>query len=150
MTSYNRTIQLGNITRDIELRYTQSGTAVCELSIAVNERVKKQGEWVEETSFFDWTLWGRTAEIAQEYLGKGSAVLLEGRAKQDRWEQDGQNRTKVKFVCDRMQMVGKKDSSTSTERSGTKGEVPGVSASQQRRAAAAREQLGYDNDSIPF
>lgn len=145
MTNFNRVIQLGNITRDIELRYTPSGTAVCEIGIAVNDRVKKNNEWIEEASFFDWTLWGRTAEIADQYLKKGSSVLLEGRAKQDRWEQDGQNRSKVKFVCDRMQMLSK-DSSTSTESNhSTKGEVQGVPARQQKRAAAA-----VPDDEVPF
>ncbi|MEM6689934.1 MAG: single-stranded DNA-binding protein [Planctomycetota bacterium] len=107
MASYNRVVLVGNITRDIELRYTPGGMAVADIAIAVNERRKNQsGDWVDEVSFIDITLFGRTAEVASEYLGKGSPILVEGRLKQDRWEQDGQKRSKLKVICDRMQMLG--------------------------------------------
>ena len=107
MASYNRVILLGNLTRDIELKYTQGGTAVTDVGLAVNERRKAaNGEWVEETTFVDVTFWGRTAEVASEYLGKGSPVFIEGRLKLDTWETDGQKRSKLRVVCDRMQMIG--------------------------------------------
>jgi single-strand DNA-binding protein len=108
MASYNRVVLMGNITRDIELRYTQGGTAVTEIGLAVNDRRKNQaGEWVDETTFVDITLWGRTAEIAGQYLGKGSPVLIEGRLKLDTWEKDGQKRSKLHVVGEKMQMLGK-------------------------------------------
>ena len=106
MASYNRVILVGNLTRDVELRYIPSGTAVTDISLAVNERIKKNDQWVEEANFFDVTLWGRTAEIAGEYLSKGSAVLIEGRLRQDKWEQDGEKRSKIKVIGERMQMLG--------------------------------------------
>jgi len=107
MASFNRVILVGNITRDIELKYTQSSLAVTELGLAVNDRRKNQaGEWIEETTFVDVTLWGRTAEIAGEYLGKGSSVLIEGRLKLDTWEKEGQKRSKLRVVGERMQMLG--------------------------------------------
>lgn len=107
MASFNRVILLGNLTRDIELKYTQGGTAVTEVGLAVNDRRKTQtGEWVEETTFVDVTLWGRTAEVASEYLSKGSPLLVEGRLKLDTWETDGQKRSKLRVVCERMQMIG--------------------------------------------
>ena len=106
MASFNRVILVGNLTRDVEVRYTQSQTAVTEVGLAVNDRVKKQGEWVDETTFVDVTLWGRTAEIAGEYLSKGSPVLIEGRLKLDQWEQDGQKRYKLRVVGEKMQMLG--------------------------------------------
>ena len=107
MASYNRVILLGNMTRDVELRYTQGGTAVTDIGLAVNDRRKSQtGEWIDETTFVDVTLWGRTAEVASEYLGKGSPILVEGRLKLDTWETDGQKRSKLHVVCDRMQMLG--------------------------------------------
>lgn len=107
MASFNRVILLGNLTRDIEIRHLQSGTAVADVGLAVNERRKSpSGDWVEETSFIDVTLWGRTAEVASQYLTKGSPMLVEGRLKQETWEKDGQKRSKVKVVCERMQMVG--------------------------------------------
>ncbi|HEY4761145.1 MAG TPA: single-stranded DNA-binding protein, partial [Thermoguttaceae bacterium] len=104
MASFNRVILVGNLTRDPELRYLQSGTAVADIGLAVNERWKNaNGEWVDETTFVDVTLWARTAEVAGEYLSKGSQVMIEGRLKLDQWEtQDGQKRSKMKVVCDRM------------------------------------------------
>jgi len=108
MASFNRVILLGNLTRDPELRYIPSGTPVCDIGLAVNDRRKNaDGEWVEETTFVDVTLWARTAEVASEYLSKGSPVLIEGRLKLDSWEtSDGQKRSKLRVVCERMQMVG--------------------------------------------
>ena len=92
MASFNRVVLVGNLTRDVELRYIPSGMAVSDIGLAINDRVKKDGQWVEETTFVDVTLWGRTAEIANEYLSKGSNVLIEGRLKLDSWETDGQER----------------------------------------------------------
>lgn len=107
MASYNRVVLVGNLTRDVDVRYLQSGTAVTDIGLAVNERRKNaSGEWVEETTFVDVTLWSRTAEIAGEYLSKGSQILIEGRLKLDSWESDGQKRTKLKVVGDRMVMLG--------------------------------------------
>ena len=108
MASYNRVIIVGNLTRDVELRYIPSGTAVTDISLAVNERIKRNDQWVDEANFFDVTMWGLTAEVAAEYLSKGSNVLVEGRLRQERWEQDGQKRSKVKVICDKMQMLGSK------------------------------------------
>lgn len=106
MASYNRVILVGNLTRDPELRYIPSGTAVSEIGLAVNDRVKRNDQWVEETTFVDVTLWARTAEVANEYLSKGSSVLIEGRLKLDRWEKDGQKFSKLRVVGERMQMLG--------------------------------------------
>jgi single-strand DNA-binding protein len=109
MASFNRVILLGNLTRDVEVKYLQSGMAVADIGLAVNDRRKNQaGEWVEETTFVDITLWGRTAEVAGEYLSKGSPVLIEGRLKLDQWEKDGQKHSKLRVTGDRMQMVGSK------------------------------------------
>ncbi len=107
MASYNRVILLGNLVRDIELRYTNSRMAVCQNAIAVNDRRKNaSGEWIDETSFVDVTFFGRTAEIVSEYLGKGSPIFVEGRLKQDTWEKDGQKRSKLYVIVDRMQLLG--------------------------------------------
>jgi single-strand DNA-binding protein len=108
MASYNRVILVGNLTRDPELRYIASGTAVTDIGLAVNDRRKNpNGEWEDETTFVDITLWGRQAEVASEYLSKGSPVLIEGRLKLDTWESnDGQKRSKLKVVGLRMQMLG--------------------------------------------
>lgn len=114
MASFNRVILLGNLTRDVELRYVPSGMAVTDVGMAINDRRKNQaGEWAEETTFVDVTLWGRTAEVASEYLSKGSPILIEGRLKLDTWETDGQKRSKLKVVGERMQMVGGRSHSES-------------------------------------
>lgn len=108
MANFNRVILVGNLTRDVELKYTPSGLAVTEIGLAVNERRKNQqtGEWIEEPVFVDITLWGRTAEIASEYLSKGSPALIEGRLKYDTWEKDGQKRSKLRVVGETLQLLG--------------------------------------------
>jgi single-strand DNA-binding protein len=109
MASYNRVILLGNLVRDIELRYTNSRMAVCQNAIAVNDRRKNaSGEWIDETSFVEVTFFGRTAEVVSEYLSKGSPIFVEGRLKQDTWEKDGQKRSKLYVIVDRMQLLGGK------------------------------------------
>ncbi len=107
MASYNRVILVGNLTRDPELRYIQSGTAVTDVGLAVNDKRKTAtGEWVEEVTFVDITVWGRQAETVCEYLTKGSSALFEGRLKLDSWEKDGQKHSKLKVICERMQLLG--------------------------------------------
>ena len=128
MASFNRVILVGNMTRDPELRYIPSGTAVSDIGLAVNDRVKKGDQWVEETTFVDVTLWGRTAEIANEYLSKGSPVLIEGRLKLDRWEKDGQKHSKLKVIGERMQMLGGRGEGGQGGRSGGGGRSSGRSS----------------------
>jgi len=112
MGSINRVILYGNVTRDPELRYIPSGTPVCEIGMAMNDRRKgNNGEWIEEVTFVDVTLWARSAEIASEYLSKGSPVMIEGRLKLDSWEKDGKKNSKLRVVADRLHLVGSKGSS---------------------------------------
>lgn len=118
MSSYNRVILMGNLTRDVQLKYTPSGTPVTEVGLAVNDRRKgPNGEWIDETTFVDVTFWGRTAEVASEYLSKGSPVFVEGRLKLDTWEKDGQKHYKLRVVCDRMQLLGSRGDSGGGSRS---------------------------------
>ena len=113
MASFNKVILVGNLTRDPEVRYIPSGTAVCDISLAVNSQWtdRKSNERKEEVTFVEVTLWGRTAEIAGEYLGKGRPVLIEGRLHQDSWEdkESGQKRTKMKVIAESMQLLGSRD-----------------------------------------
>ena len=111
MASFNRVVLMGNVTRDVEVRYLPSGAAVCELTLAVNDRRKNpQGNWVNEASFFDVTLWNRTAEIAGEYLQKGAPVLIEGKLRQESWTQeDGQKRSKLKVIADRLVLLSSRN-----------------------------------------
>jgi single-strand DNA-binding protein len=109
MASFNKVILMGNLTRDVEVRYLPSGMAVADIGLAVNDKRKGQnGEWVEEATFVDITLFGRQAEVAGEYLSKGSQALIEGRLKLDQWEKDGQKRSKLKVIAENMRMLGGK------------------------------------------
>jgi len=111
MASYNRVVLLGNVTRDPELKYIPSGTAVCEIGLAVNDRRKDgNGEWVDDTTFVDITLWARTAEVVGEYVRKGDPLFVEGRLKFDQWEKDGQKRSKLRVVGERIQLLGNRRS----------------------------------------
>jgi single-strand DNA-binding protein len=139
MASFNRVILVGNVTRDPELRYTPSGTAVTEIGLAVNDRRKgPNGDWVEETTFVDVTLWERTAEIACEYLSKGSPVLIEGRLKLDSWEKDGKKSSKLRVVGEKMQLLG--------SRGGGQGEgaarSEGASRGESNRGESSGGQYG--------
>ncbi len=107
MASFNRVILMGNLTRDVVLSSTQTNTHVTDIGLAVNERRKDQsGNWIDEPVFVDVTLWGRTAEVANEFLRKGSPVLIEGRLRLDTWEDNGQKRSRLRVVGERMQMLG--------------------------------------------
>ncbi len=143
MASYNRVVLVGNLTRDPEMRYIPSGTAVVELGLAMNDRRKSaSGEWVDETTFVDVTLWARQAEIANEYLSKGSSVLIEGRLKYDTWESEGQKRSKLRVVGERMQMLGGRGG-------GSGGSGGGGGGSRSSQASDYSEPAQYDSDEVP-
>lgn len=106
MTDINSVILVGRTTRDAELRYTANGTGILNFSIAVNESRKNGEQWVEEASFFDITLFGKMAESLKQYLTKGKQVAINGRLQQQRWEQDGQPRSKVVVIANAVQLLG--------------------------------------------
>ena len=110
MASFNKIILMGNLTRDPEVRYTTGGSAVTEISLAVNRQWtdRQTKERKEEVTFVEVTLWGRTAEIAGEYLSKGRPCMIEGRLQLDRWEdkETGKNRSKLKVVGESLQLLG--------------------------------------------
>ena len=154
MASYNRVILVGNLTRDPELRYIPSGTAVSDIGLAVNDRIKRGDQWVDEATFVDVTLWGRTAEIANEYLSKGAPVLIEGRLKLERWEKDGQKHSKLKVIGERLQMLGGREGGGGgggggARRSGGRGGNTS-SDSQYDESEQYTPAGGTPNDDIPF
>jgi single-strand DNA-binding protein len=144
MASFNRVILVGNLTRDPELRYITTGTAVTDLGLAMNDRRKNAaGEWVEEPVFVDVTLWGRQAETASEYLTKGSPVLIEGRLKYDTWEtSDGQKRSKLRVVGERMQFLGSRGGAGG-------GGAPAGSPAAARPSAPAARNASYAQPGPP-
>lgn len=147
MASFNRVVLVGNLTRDPELRYLPSGMAVSDIGLAVNDRFKRNDQWVEEPVFIDVTLWGRTAEVANEYLSKGSSVLIEGRLKLDRWEKDGQKHSKLKVTGEKMQMLGAREGARGGRRGADmSGDQPQYEEADQYMPAGAPPP----NDDIPF
>ena len=112
MSSFNRVVLMGHLTRDPELRFTAGKKAVCDVGIAVNDRYKKGDEWVETVDYFELTFWGRNAEVVNEYLAKGSPLLVEGKLKQETWEKDGKRQSKVKVNVDQLKMLGGSRSSS--------------------------------------
>ena len=104
---FNKIVLVGHLTRDIELRYTQGGAAIGNSAIAVTRKYTLNGEKREETCFVDIAFFGKQAEIANQYLGKGSKLLIEGRLKFDQWtDNNGQNRSKHTVAVETMEMLG--------------------------------------------
>lgn len=111
----------GRLTRDSELKYSQGGSAIARFTLASNRRVKgSDGNWNEEVSFFDCTMFGKRAEGVNQYLNKGQQVAINGELRQNRWEQDGQNRSKVEVIVLSITLIGSQGQggSKSTRQSG--------------------------------
>lgn len=103
---YNKVTLIGRLTRDIDLKYTTTGTAIAAVSLASNRSVKKQDNWETEVSYFDANIYGRMAENLKPYLIKGKMILIAGRLKQDRWEKDGQKFSRIKIEAEEVQLLG--------------------------------------------
>lgn len=106
MADINRVILVGRLTRDAELRYTGGGMAVCKFSIAINRRKRSGERWEDEAHFFDIVLFGKQGEAINQYLVKGKQVGIDGELRQNRWEQDGQARSKVEIAAFNVQLLG--------------------------------------------
>lgn len=160
---YNKIILAGNLTRDIEVRYTQSGSAIGNTAIATSRKFKSQtGEQKEEVLFVDITFFGRTAEIANQYLRKGSKVLVDGRLKLDQWTaQDGSKRSKHSVTVENLQMLGSRDEAPGTGYNAPMAEdtyaqpsgydVPAQPQSQPQQSQASNiPEIDINEDEIPF
>jgi single-strand DNA-binding protein len=143
MANFNQVTLVGHLTRDVEVKYLESGAAVGNTSIAVSKKYKKGGETVEKTCFVELTLWNKTAEIAAEYCGKGSAVLISGELEMDTWEKDGQKRSRHTITVNSLQMLGSKGDKPSG------GESRGSKPQNQQSQNQYGQSRPYD-DSIPF
>ena len=160
---FNRVVLVGNLTRDIELRYTQNGAAIGNSGIAVTRKYTLNGEKREETCFIDITFFGKQAEVSNQYLQKGSKLLVEGRLKFDQWQDSsGQNRSKHSVAVEVMEMLGEpKQSNQSYQQGGYSNQRP-----QQRAPKKPQQQkppvdnyeidvdadIAYENgdETIPF
>ena len=153
---YNRVVLLGRLTRDIELRYTQNGLAIAKTAIATNRKYKTQsGEQKEETCFIDITLFGRAAEIANQYLSKGRQVLVEGRLVYEQWtDQTGQKRSKHSVAVDNLQMIGSRDSASQnmdTKSSNYTSPTYNQEKSMQKTQTKQEiPEIDIEDDEIPF
>jgi single-strand DNA-binding protein len=166
MADINHVVLVGRLTRDAELKYTAGGQAVCKFSIAINRRKKNGDQWEDEPNYFDVVLWGRQGESLNQYLVKGKSVGVEGELRQDRWQQDGQNRSKVEIVANNIQLLGGSSGSSGSSgsyggnshgdsgsqgSSGTGGSS-GTAGSWQKKGGENNPPPSDDNftDDIPF
>src|SRR5882724_6985096 len=153
MASFNKVILLGNLTRDPEVRYTPKGTAVTDLGLAVNRTyTADNGEKREEVTFVDVTFWGRTAEVAGEYLKKGRPVFVEGRLQLDSWDdkQSGQKRTKLKVIGENMQMLGSPRGGGAANGGDEEGGSSAPRSSSRPAPPPKAAPSAPDDDEIPF
>jgi len=141
---YNKVVLVGNLTRDVEIRYAQSGNAIGNVGIATSRKFKTQtGEQKEEVMFIDLTFFGRTAEIANQYLRKGSKVLVDGRLKLEQWTaQDGSKRSKHAVIVENLQMLDSKADSQNTNN--TYGNGYGSQPSQNSYGEPQPNQHSYN------
>jgi single-strand DNA-binding protein len=160
---YNRVILVGNLTRDVEIRYTSGGSAIGKVGIATNRRFKSAGgEQKEEVMFIDLTFFGRTAEIANQYLRKGSKVLVEGRLVLEQWTaQDGSKRSRHSVTVENMQMLdsrgetpggyeqGSRNYGTASDMETSSG-YSQPSPSQRQPEQSNIPEINIDEDEIPF
>lgn len=157
MANLNKVMLIGNLTRDPELRYTPKGTAVADIALAIN-RVwnNDQGQKQEETTFVDVTLWGRQAELAQQYLSKGRGVYIEGRLQMDSWDdkETGKKRSKLKVIGENLQFMpdGKGNAGGGGGQSGPQqtSRAPQQSSGPPQGASAAPADDFQEDDEIPF
>jgi single-strand DNA-binding protein len=146
MADINHVVLVGRLTRDAELKYTAGGQAVCKFSLAVNRRRKNGDQWEDEVNYFDVVLWGRQGESLNQYLVKGKSVGVEGELRQDRWQEDGQNRSKVEIVANNIQLLGGSQGGSSHSDGGGSGD------SWQRKGGESNPPPSDDNftDDIQF
>ena len=155
MANLNRVFLAGNLTRDPEVRYTPTGTAVSDLGLAINDSYKtKTGEMKETVTFVDVVVWARQAELCGEYLSKGSPVLIEGRLQLEQWQaESGEKRSRLKVHADRVQFLGRPKKagevgdSPAPEKKSVKAPPP-VSAADESAPPSASE--GGDSEDLPF
>jgi len=144
MANVNKVLLLGNLTRDPEVRYTPKGTDIAEISLAINRyRKAEDGSKQEEVTFVDVVLWGRTAEIAQQYTSKGNPVFIEGRLNLDQWDdkETGKKRSRLRVVAENLQLLPKS------------GAAPQNSPKPETRSTTPpkpADDFDNDADDIPF
>ena len=151
--SFNKITIVGNLGRDPELRYTPQGTAVCNFSMATNEKRRdKSGDFQDITTWFRITLWGRQAENASKYLQKGSSVYIEGRLKLDEWtDRDGNTRQTLDVTATDMQFLsGGTRADSASAGAGSANEFGGTDSESKETTREAPADEAVSDDEIPF
>ena len=148
MADLSIAVIVGRLTRDAELRYANSGQAICVFSVATSSRKKKGDQWVDEASFWDVELWGKQGESLYQYLVKGKQVAVEGQMRQDRWEKDGQPRMKVVINAQSIQLLGGGQDKQPAKEEPRRQSPYGADGSS--RAAQPSGQSDDFSDDIPF
>jgi len=145
----NYVVLVGRLTRDANLKFTNSGLPICEFSLALNRRTKQGETWTEEAHFFDVTLFGKQGEAVAQYMTKGTQIAVEGELRQDRWEQDGQKRSKIKIVANNVQLLGSRGGSGGGQNRAPKNQETPDNAPE---GGGYQEQQGRAQfeDDIPF
>ncbi len=143
---FNKIILVGNLTRDVEVRFSASGLAIGNTAIATNKKWKTQlGEEKDEVMFIDITFFGRTAEIANQYLKKGAKILVDGRLKLDQWmDKEGKNRSKHSLVVESMKMLGGIEEDRGLSLSNHKKESTPIQES------SSEVVLSFSEEEVPF
>ena len=149
MADINHVTLVGRLTRDAELKYTNSGQAVSNISLAVNQRRRRDDQWVDEAHFFDCVVWGRTAEVLNQYLVKGKQIGIEGQLRQNRWEQEGRTRSRVEISVNNIQLLGGRNDLPPREDSGAAPAARPAAATPARGAGGIPPADEFDDD-IPF
>ncbi len=150
--SFNKITVIGNLGRDPELRYTPQGDAVCDFSVAVNDRKKdKSGEFQDVTTWFRVTLWRKMAENASKYLTKGRPVYIEGRLQVDEWQdKDGNNRFTLNINATDMQFIGGRGDDFSNDSEGGSDSSDNVEEFTKSQNSGSSENATPADDDIPF
>ena len=138
MASFSSVTIVGNLFADPDVKTGASGVSFGELRVAYSVRTKRNGEWTDEPVFISCKVFGKTAEVAQQYLSKGSGVLCSGELRMDQWEKDGEKRSKLYIHVERMQMLDKK------------GEGGGQPQQKQQSYSQPRQPAPVVEEEIPF
>ncbi len=149
MADINHVVLVGRLTKDAELKYTNTGFAIANFSLAVNRRIKKDDNWQEEVSFFNAVLFGKRAEGIHQYLVKGKQIGIQGELRQNRWEQEGQPRSKVEIIVNDIQLLGGRGSDQ-TQPDFTSQGSQGSQVSQGVPPRQERPTADDFDDDIPF
>ena len=149
--SINKVALSGNITRDVDLRQTASGSAILVFGIAVNERIKRGDDWEDYPNFFDCVMFGRRAESLSKIMRKGMKVALSGRLRYSSWEnKDGQRRSKVEVIAEEVELMQRRDGSG--QHGGNQGVPDGYSMQDVQRMAGGNVNYAenYASEDYPF